>query len=240
MPVSLCRSPLLLAWLYGTVSCLCIAGLGTNDNVQKASADCREIHPLVAPTFMGLDISLVTDKEDELYTERQSIFELDYTHTLSRSFCNIMLRKDIIEGEGEFDQLGRIAGVNVEPLYEMETYPQELNLEYALDRAGSYEERQSVLQEAEAAKAKLVGNLDRVLAMVETLLDKLAKVPNLPDLVDSKQYNDPSTTTYFSDFILDTGNGYIGNNLGQDLRNFRNFLRYAKSKGSQTVWVEYG
>lgn len=63
---------------------------------------------------------------------------------------------------------------------------------------------------------------------------------NLPDLIDSKQYNDPSTTKYFSNFTLDTGDGYIGNNLGQDLRNFRNFLLYAKSKGSQTVWVEYG
>lgn len=189
---------------------------------------------------MGLDISLVTDNEDELYTERQSIFELDYSHTLSRAFCNLMLRKDMIEGECEFDQLGRIAGVDVEPLYEMETYPQELNLQYALDRAESDEEKRVVLQDAEEAKGKLVGNLDRTLVMVETLLDKLAKVPNLPDIIDSKQYNDPSTTKYFSNFTLDTGDGYIGNNLGQDLRNFRNFLLYAKSKGSQTVWVEYG
>lgn len=189
---------------------------------------------------MGLDISLVTDNNDALYAERENIFGLDYTHTLSRSFCNVTLRKDTIEGESELDQLGRIAGVNIDSLHEMMCYPQEANLLYALSRVQTEQEKQDILQKAEITKAKLIDNLDRVMVMVENLTNRLAQIPDLAALIDSKQYSDPYTTRYFSNFTLDTGDGYIGNNLGQDLRNFRNFLLYAQSKGSRTVWVEYG
>ena len=101
----------------------------------------------------------------------------------------------MIEGESEFDQLGRITGIDVEPLYEMGAYPQEANLLYALDRAETEQEKQATLQEAEAIKYH------------EVLLRLYAR--------------------YW--------HGYIGNNLGQDLRNFRNFLLYAKGKRNQTV-----
>jgi hypothetical protein len=46
--------------------------------------------------------------------------------------------------------------------------------------------------------------------------------------------------SYFADFTQDVGEGYIGNNLGQDLRNFQRFLHYAKSQGSTTVYFSYG
>jgi hypothetical protein len=45
---------------------------------------------------------------------------------------------------------------------------------------------------------------------------------------------------YFSEFQIDKGDGYIGNNFGRDLRNFKKFLEYAKEKGTTTVWFDYG
>ncbi|MGH1335865.1 MAG: hypothetical protein ACRBFS_07025 [Aureispira sp.] len=36
--------------------------------------------------------------------------------------------------------------------------------------------------------------------------------------------------TYFADFTKDVGKGYIGNNFGQDLRNFQRYLHYVQKK----------
>ena len=45
---------------------------------------------------------------------------------------------------------------------------------------------------------------------------------------------------YFSDFNKDKGEGYIGNNFGQDMRNFKRFIDYAIDRNSETIWFEYG
>jgi hypothetical protein len=49
-----------------------------------------------------------------------------------------------------------------------------------------------------------------------------------------------SNSFYFSDFKIDKGDSYMGNNFGQDLRNFKRFLEFAKENGRTTVWFQYG
>ena len=61
--------------------------------------------------------------------------------------------------------------------------------------------------------------------------------PTLLQLLDSQWHTEGE---YFSDFLLDKGDGYINNNFGQDLRNFRRFLEHAKRHGSTTVFFQYG
>jgi hypothetical protein len=118
----------------------------------------------------------------------------------------------------------------------METYPEGIELEWRLESAPSEQEKQVVLNQAELAKYQLEGNLAIVLETVEALLSRLATIPDLPQRLSSTWGHEP----YFADFTQDVGQGYIGNNLGQDLRNFHRFLQYAKSLGSTTVYFSYG
>jgi hypothetical protein len=184
---------------------------------------------------MGLDISLCTTNPAALYQEDHDYFN---EHSLSRTFCHLMFRQHNVAGgeEPELDQLGHLVSVDIAPLYAMETYLEGEELEWRLESAGSEQERQVVLAQAAEAKAQLEGNLATVLATVEALLSRLANLPDLPQRLTSTWGHE----SYFADFTQDVGQGYIGNNLGQDLRNFQRFLHYAKSKGSTTVYFSYG
>lgn len=191
---------------------------------------------------MGLDIQLATDNQDVIYADwHEDYYRL---HNLSRTFCNFMGRQHVIEkGEPELDQIGKLTGVDIEPLYKLENYPVpglEAELQFHLDRAISEADKQQLLQEIETEKARLTGNLDRVTATIEGLLGKLAEITNLPSLLTDNGLDTLGNDVYFADFWLDRENGYIDNSFGQDLRNFKRFLDYARSKGSKTVYFEYG
>lgn len=184
---------------------------------------------------MGLDIIVCTTDSEGLYQEDPTLFD---EHSLSRTFCNLMFRQQNV-GVGEdpeLDQVGRLVNVDVAPFYAMETYPDEEEVTWRLESARNEQERQAVLSQAELAKTQLEGNLATVLETVEALLNRLATIPDLPQRLTSTWGHE----SYFADFTQDVGQGYIGNNLGQDLRNFKRFLHYAKSQGSTTVYFSYG
>jgi hypothetical protein len=126
--------------------------------------------------------------------------------------------------------------VDIAPFYAMETYPEGVELDWRLELVSNEQERQAVLHQAELAKAQLEENLATVLATVEALLSRLATIADLPQRLTSTWGHE----SYFADFTQDVGQGSIGNNLGQDLRNFQRFLHYAKSQGSTTVYFSYG
>ncbi|MBI3235362.1 MAG: hypothetical protein HYZ42_15225 [Bacteroidetes bacterium] len=75
---------------------------------------------------------------------------------------------------------------------------------------------------------------------VTELIDKLNSIENLPSLLLKTEFDTLGIEEYFSAFQGDKGDGYIGNNFGQDLRNFKRFLEYAKQHGTTTVWFNYG
>jgi len=83
-------------------------------------------------------------------------------------------------------------------------------------------------------------NIDTVYQTITQLLDSLSKTNNLENKISSDGYSKIGIEYYFSDFNFDKGEGYTGNNFGQDLRNFKRFLEYAKSKGTTSVYFEYG
>jgi len=41
-------------------------------------------------------------------------------------------------------------------------------------------------------------------------------------------------------YFIDKGDGYLNNNFGQDLRNFKRFVEFAKKRGATTVYFRYG
>ena len=72
------------------------------------------------------------------------------------------------------------------------------------------------------------------------MIEKLSTVNNLPSLLLPTDFDSLGSEEYFSSFNIDKGEGYIGNNFGQDLRNFKRFLEFAKERGTTTVWFNYG
>ena len=190
---------------------------------------------------MGLDITIGVNNDeivfsDEYYNEENGYYE---KHSLSREFCNFMSRQHVVEHEAELDQIGKITNIEISSLYEMEDYPEE-EIEFFLETAESEEERQKMIAEAERNKEKLNGNIDKILFTINTLIEKLNKIDNLSELLIQTDFDTLNNAAYFSDFKMDKGQGYIDNNFGKDLRNFKRFLEYAKEKGTETVWFNYG
>ncbi len=189
---------------------------------------------------MGLDISLITDPDD-LLDDSEDFDLYFYKHSLSRAFCRLLYRRYVIKsGEHEIDQIGRITGVDILPLYEMNNFPDEGQMEFLLRPANSEEERKALLTRAEVDRTKLEGNMDKIYDLINALIDKLSTINDLPLRITPLDISKLGHDVYFSDFDLDKGDGYIGNNFGQDLRNFRNYLTHAKSKGKTTVYFRYG
>jgi hypothetical protein len=186
---------------------------------------------------MGLDICLWTPNQEDFGIETEEEYR---HHQLSRTFCNLMCRPGVVDEEPELDQIERLTGVSVAPIYDMEKYYVAEELEEELEFSDSEEEKQKLRDKAANANAKLEGNIESVLSTVTQLLTQLAPINDLPARLLPTKHDTLNRETYFADFNRDTGDGYIRNNFGQDLRNFKSFLEYAESKGSRTVFFRYG
>ena len=193
---------------------------------------------------MGLDIAILTDKHDQVfdsqfYSDRNAGND---NYSVSRTFCNFMCRQNACEGLPELDQIGEITALDITPFYEMERYKDENNeeLQYLLETAESEEERQEILQECRESNAKVTGNIGKVENLLTLLIDKLSVVENLPALLDDHGYDTLNSKVYFADFNAIATQGYINNNFGQDLRSFKRFVNYAKTKGATTIYFTYG
>jgi len=186
---------------------------------------------------MGLDIFLQANNQEELDTDEQDFFCL---HSLSRRFCNLMCRRNVVEGEPELEQIGRLTGLDISPLYDMITDFTDESLEEQLSLADDDEERAQIVQRATADKARITGNLDIVATLIDQLLHQVPLLEDLPSRLTDHGVDTLHSETYFADFTQNPGDGYIDNNFGQDLRNFRRFLAYAKENGSTTVYFSFG
>jgi predicted ribosome quality control (RQC) complex YloA/Tae2 family protein len=193
---------------------------------------------------MGLDIFIRTDNNDQIFTAHYDEARHDHLkkHSLSRTFCNLMCRQNVINGEPELDQIGRITSVDISPIYAMETYAGDNSeeLQFFLETVESETERQQILEQARQNRQKLSGNIDKILSTIDALIDRLSSVENLPELLNDHGHDTLDYKNYFTDFNKDKGQGYVNNNFGQDLRNFKRFLEYAKERGTTTVYFNYG
>jgi hypothetical protein len=190
---------------------------------------------------MGLDIFLSADNDEALRSAELDWEEYHQQFSLSRSFCNLMHRRNVVSHQPELDQLGELVGLEIEALYEMMTYPKEEDIEWQLEQAKTKQERQQVRQEAEAAKARLQDNLDRVQATVDGLLNGLASYDNLPARLDAGRRDTLNNATYFAYFGVEASANlpdYVYN-FGKDLRTVQRFLAFARSHGSHTIYFEF-
>jgi hypothetical protein len=197
---------------------------------------------------MGLDIRINTTNLDELYDLYPTI-DYFHEHSLSRDFCDMICRKDAFEHEPELDKIGRMVGVDIKPLYDMENYVDDHDLEDQLNFMESEVDKLRFQKQVSDWRNKLEGNIDDIANLINQLIDKLSSIDDLGNRLNDEyesQYGgwyEEETIEYFdyfSDFKIDKGDGYIGNNFGQDLRNFKRFLEFAKANGRKTVWFHYG
>jgi len=166
---------------------------------------------------------------------------LSNKHHLSRNFCNLMCRQQIATVEPELDQIGAITGLDISLFYRMLLYKTDPDeIDHYLSFAETEEERQKILQQIEDDKAALRGNLPRVSNLVNALLLTLAPIEDLPSRLDHGDRDTLNSPQYFADFTPNPGDGYIDNNFGQDLGNFKRFLEYARDQGLNTVYFSMG
>lgn len=191
---------------------------------------------------MGLDIQINVDNAEELYSVDYFDKKLGYfnKHNLSRRFCNFMCRQHVAEGEPELYQIGRITGIDITPLYDMEKYWDEDSAEHQLSFATSEIEREEIAKRIQSDKDNLKDNIDQVLELLNLLIERLSRIDHLDQKLDDSGEDTLGYDFYFTDFNTEKGESYIGNNFGQDLRNFKRFLEYAKKNGASTVWFNYG
>jgi hypothetical protein len=191
---------------------------------------------------MGLDIHISTDNDKEVYAIEFFKNEKDFRYkmSLSREFCNLMCRQYATSGIPEFNQISNITEVDISPILDMEKYWDEQSAEHKISFAETEEEKIEITKKIQADRDSLQGNIDRVDACITTLLDKLSAFDDMHKKLIVYGNDTIGINYYFSDFNNDKGDGYIGNNFGQDLRNFKRFLAYASLKGASTVYFNYG
>lgn len=187
---------------------------------------------------MGLDISLRVDNDDEILTPEY--FGQKYQHALSREFCNLMCRPDVIDHTPELDQIGEITNTDISLLYKMTEYPSPDEEFEMIDFAETEEEKERLKSGFEKRKLVVQGNIKDINSLVEKLISNLNTIDDLYDRLIKTDFDSLNSQYYFSDFTKDKGEGYIRNNFGQDLRNFKRFIDFAIERNSKTVWFEFG
>jgi hypothetical protein len=185
---------------------------------------------------MGMDLDIRSDKEDQIKTD-EYLDRFFNEHSLSRTFCNILDEEDV-DGESELRQVGKITGADISPIFQMANYINE-DLEFNLDGTESKEERQRILYSNSSPKGNLNGNIDRVLRSLSELIEKTRSINNLAVLLEARKDGRLDIQSYFADFNIDKGDGYIGNNFGQDLRNFKKAVEFMKAQGAITVYFGF-
>ena len=69
---------------------------------------------------MGLDIHLIVNNHEEIALE---YFKDSHIYSLSREFCNLICRPDVIEHKPELDQIGEITNINISYICLLYTSP---------------------------------------------------------------------------------------------------------------------
>lgn len=187
---------------------------------------------------MGLDILLATDNYETIASD--PVFFEDSQFSLSRTFYYFMCRRDVVSEIPELDQIGNILKIDIQPFYHMIEYINEIDFQEQLEFVTEEEHKEKFIQQTNESRENVAGNIDQIQALLQFLLKELAAIPDLEQRFEKTERDTLNRAVYFLDFEVDKGDGYIGNNFGQDLRNFERFVSLAKIKGAQMVYFSVG
>ena len=190
---------------------------------------------------MGLDVHLAAVEKD-IYYEAEVIGK-DFEHiSLSRTFCNLFFfeggisHKDKINYPRVLSQIEELININIKPIEMMSWYCDDICIKSQLGIYEEEDEKQQFIKETKVTNEKVVDNIDKVLETINNLIDKLSKIE---DLHNKLFIPNPDSQRYFSKFNDDLGSGYINNNFGQDIRNLKTLIEFAKSINVKTVYFNF-
>jgi hypothetical protein len=191
--------------------------------------------------IMGLDIYANFVEREELdknveYTK----YIFDGSLFLSRTFCNFMCRKDVIEGIPELNQIGTISNCDIEFFYKMESYFPTWDLEEMTEGIFDNEEKQKIRKDTQESNQKIIGNIEDVKMKLTSLINALSKIENLPKFLQKPKFDTLNHEIYFSNFNKEEVKTYTENNLGQDLKNLLKHIELAIKCNAKTVYFSYG
>ncbi|MES2766580.1 MAG: hypothetical protein V4642_11965 [Bacteroidota bacterium] len=176
---------------------------------------------------MSLSFAVSADIIKQLFEDDSFVEDYSDKYQVSSTFCELLLRElGDDERVPEFEQISRITDVDISPLYQMLKYCDEADIEsvsrFLQDK--TEEERNREIEKLKSDNAKMLGNIDIVILTLENLITALSKVGDLAKIVTFHE-PDRFLKEYFAD-----------DSFGQDLRNFKRFAEFAKSKGANTLF----
>jgi len=158
---------------------------------------------------------------------------------LSRQFCYLQFRQDVVSHETEMRQIAKLTQVDILDIEKMSWYLRDEEMENQLIFYNSKEEKENFKEKVKKTNEEVIGNLEKVKNIVNTLIYKLSQIDDLPDKLIKTNSDSMNNKRYFSKFNDNLGDGYIGNNFGQDLRNLLKLIKFAESLGEETIFFEY-
>ena len=185
---------------------------------------------------MGLDIIQGFDLEEHDEDFEIDDFEDSDRLNVSRTFCNFMCRKNVVEGEADLDQIGRMLKVDIRPLYLMENYTPKWEFEEVMEFEDDPDE---VKNQLEKQNAKVIGNIEVAISTLSNLIVELEKVGDLSNRIDDNGCQ-TILEEYYQQLNTQKEVEFTDNNLVQDLRNLLRASKLAKSKGAKTTFFTYG
>ncbi|GGF16592.1 hypothetical protein [Flavobacterium limi] len=189
---------------------------------------------------MGLDISINFDNQENLYL-LDEFEKIQEEVNLSRTFCNFMCRREVVEDcRPELDQIGELTGADITFLYNMQEYTEEWEIDEMLEFEDDEDEKKRLKQSMLKKNTEVENNIEEVKLKLSLLIEKLGQIENLEQKLDKTNYDTLGIKKYFSNFNNNPGDGYIDNNLGQDLRNLYSLLNFGLKNGSKTIFFNYG
>ncbi len=178
---------------------------------------------------MGIDISILTDKEN---LRREA-----FNYYLSRTFLRLVFRQHDDDDE-EINQISIISGVDLKPLLEMHI-PDISYLEYQLEEEEDLEKIASIQSEI----GQIVSSYSKDINLVIDTLQKLdARLKATPAYYKQLRLRDAEDNyiDYFRNYSVEVPDNYGITNFGADIRILLNFLIFAKSKGATKAYFSFG
>ena len=194
---------------------------------------------------MGLDIRFSCKNEDSYFDEAKSQ-NIDLSeYGLSRAFCHLLLQDNIENQKSDLSIIGKVVNIDIFPLIKMTWYCDELDMEGQFILYDNEEEKQQFIARVKKINSEVLGNIGIVSKTIDSLILSLSKKENLLQelrAVDAKKdsiINSKYGQYYFSDFNKNDIESFTYNNLGQDLRNVKWKVDFAKSIGEKTIFFRF-
>lgn len=183
---------------------------------------------------MGLDIFYSVNNDEQIFDfDYLTNDQLQEKHRLSRTFASFMSRKHVVTNneKPEIDQISEFTNIDLSLIGILDEIPNLDELEEIMEFDPEYAEKQK--QEYKIQLRKIENNIDKIASLLSELISRLNEKEDVYQLLQPTSFDSLFNSSYFKKSTEGNDNFY------KDLNNFQNFVQYAQSKGTQTIWLKY-